>query len=216
MTELFQGWSSIHSFSERILRSNSVTEQLERWCGENKIGSGRILALCERHAPQEAIDDDSLDALAAYKSFGRTTRFRRVRLATSELVVVDALNWYFPDNLTGDICQELETTDVPFGRAIKPLKPRRRTFAVLRATPEQLVNDQGLIDPATTAFEHRAVVYRDDNVPLAIVHERFRAVLFQRVPGFSLTTKIEASEAPWKWAFHALTSYSGWDSGRAH
>ena len=191
MTELFKGLSSIHSFSERILRSNSVTDQLERWCSENKIGNGRIVALCARHAPQEAIDHDSLDALSEHKSPGKT-RFRRVRLATAGLTLVDALNWYFPDNLTSDICHELETTDIPFGRAIKPLKPRRRTFAVWRAAPEQLVNGQGMIDPATTAFEHRAVVYREGNVPLAIVHERSRATLFLRVPGFVPATRIEA------------------------
>jgi chorismate-pyruvate lyase len=201
MTELFEAWSSVHSFSERILRSNSVTEQLERWCSEYKIGDGRIVALCERQAPPELIDDDSLDTLYAYQSRGKTTRFRRLRLATQGVAVVDALNWYFPDNLTSDICHALETTDIPFGRAIKPLKPRRRTFAVLRAKPEQLINAQGSINPATIAFEHRAVVYRDDNLPLAVVHERFRAVLFERVPAFVPAKKIEPPDISLNWAY---------------
>jgi chorismate-pyruvate lyase len=182
MTELFQNFSSINSFSEKILRSNSATEQLELWCKENKIGDGRIAALCERQAPYEAIDGDSLDALVGYQSPGKSTGFRRVRLASAGLVLVDALNWYFPDNLTSEMNQELETTDVPFGRAVKALRPRRRTFAVWRATPEQLMSCQEPIDPATIAFEHRAVVYRTDNIPLAIVHERFRVALFLRAP----------------------------------
>ena len=105
-----------------------------------------------------------------------------MRLATAGVVVVDALNWYFPDNLSSDICEHLEKTDIPFGRAIKHLNPKRRTFLVRRCTPEQLVDARGSIDPTSTAFEHRAVVYREDGVPLAVVHERFRAILVFRVP----------------------------------
>jgi chorismate-pyruvate lyase len=176
MTEQFKDGISIHSFSERILRSNSVTDQLERWCGEYMIGNGRLVALRTRNEPQEVIDDESLDILSTYKSHGKI-RFRRVRLATAGLTLVDAMNWYFPDNLDSDICHKLETTDIPFGRAISHLNPRRRTFFVWRATPEQLVNRRGLIDPSSIAFEHRAVVCREDNVPLAVVHERFRSTL---------------------------------------
>jgi chorismate-pyruvate lyase len=191
MTEQFKDGISIHSFSERILRSNSVTNQLEQWCDEYKIGDGHIVALRGGAELQEVMDDESLEILSTYKSPGKI-RFRRVRLATAGLTLVDALNWYFPDNLNSDICHKLETTDIPFGRAINCLNPKRRTFFVRRATPEQLVNRRGLIDPASIAFEHRAVVYREDNVPLAVVHERFRSMLLLSVPGFVPAARIEA------------------------
>jgi hypothetical protein len=191
MTGQFQHGISIQSFSERILRSNSVTDELDRWCGEHNIGNGRIVALCARDAPHEAMDEESLHNLSTYKHPGKS-RFRRVRLATAGVTVADALNWYFPDNLPSDICHKLETTDVAFGRGISHLNPKRRTFFVWRAAPEQLVDQRGSIDPESIAFETRAVVYRDDNVPLALVHERFRTKLFLSVPGFAPAARIEA------------------------
>jgi chorismate-pyruvate lyase len=124
----------------------------------------------------EALDDESLEALYPYPGRDGAT-FRKVRLATAGIAIVDALNWFFPDNFSSDIREQLETSDTPFGRAIRHLNPKRRTFLVRRCTPGQLVDAAQSIGPTAVAFEHRAVVYRDDDVPLAIVHERFRAIL---------------------------------------
>ncbi len=43
--------------------------------------------------------------------------FRKVRLATAGIAVVDALNWFFPDNLSSDIRAQLKTSEIPFGRS---------------------------------------------------------------------------------------------------
>jgi chorismate-pyruvate lyase len=195
----------IHALSERILRADSATEELEQWCRERAISDGRIIALCTGHSTPELLDDESLEALYPYDTSGKT-KFRRVKLATSGIVVVEALNWYFPGNLTQAICDQLETTEIPFGRAIQALNPKRRTFLVRRCTPEQLVDAQGSINPAATAFEHHAVVYSADNTPLAVVHERFRVLLVCRVPEFSnIYTQV----------FLGLRSESGAGSARA-
>ncbi len=128
-----------------------------------------------------ALDDESLEALYPYPGRDKTM-FRKVRLATAGIAVVDALNWFFPDNLSSDIRAQLKTSEIPFGRAIRHLNPKRRTFLGHRCTPAQLVDAAQSIDPTAVAFEHRAVVYRDDDIPLAVVHERFRAILVYRVP----------------------------------
>jgi chorismate-pyruvate lyase len=193
MPDPYSSRNLMHSLSERILQANSATEELERWCRDHAIGDGHIVALCARHAPAETFDDESRDAIYPCLGVDRT-RFRKVRLATAGIVVADALNWFFPDNLTRGICDSLETTDVPFGRAIRHLDPRRRTFLVRRCTPGQLVDADQAIDPTSTAFEHRAIVYRDDNVPLAVVHERFRAILVLRMPEL-VPTSAEAIHA---------------------
>jgi chorismate-pyruvate lyase len=161
------------TLSERILRADSATDELERWCRDWGIGDGRIVALCARDAICEAMDDDSLDALQRRDVCGKT-RFRRVRLATAGLVVVDALNWYFPDHLTSQMRERLETTDIPFGRVIGALRPKRRTFLVRRYTR---LDAHQASDPGGLAFEHRAVVHKEDATPLAVVHERFRMAL---------------------------------------
>jgi chorismate-pyruvate lyase len=193
MPDPFKSWNLMHSLSERILQANSATEELERWCRDHAIGDGHIVALCARRAPAETLDDESREAI--YPCVGVDhARFRKVRLATAGIVVADAFNWFFPDNLTPDICDSLETTNIPFGRAIRHLNPRRRTFLVRRCTPGQLVDADQTIDPTSTAFEHRAIVYRDDNVPLALVHERFRAILVLRMPEL-VPTSAEAIHA---------------------
>jgi hypothetical protein len=183
MSDRRYGWELMHALSERILRSNSTTEELERWCGERAIGDGRIVALCAKNAVPEICDDESLEALYPHDVRGQT-KFRSVRLATAGIVVAEALNWYFPDRLTPEMREELETTNIPFGRAVKPLKPKRRTFLVRRCTPEQMAGAKRPIDPAAAAFEHRAVVYGEADAPLAVVHERFRNVLVCGVSEF--------------------------------
>jgi len=40
------------------------------------------------------------------------------------------------------------------------------------------------IDPASIAFEHRAIVHGEDGLPLAVVHENFRTILVTHLPGF--------------------------------
>jgi hypothetical protein len=174
MLDAFESWNLMCSLSDRVLRANSATEQLERWCTENAIGDGHIVALPVPHRSSKLPDEESVALLDPYAP-RQKTQFRRVNLATAGIVVVDALNWYFPDNLTVDIRRRLETTTVSFGHAIRPLQPRRRTFFIRRSTPWELLRRSA--DPASTVFEHRAVVYRADDVPLAIVHERFRKVL---------------------------------------
>jgi chorismate-pyruvate lyase len=188
MLDISDSWTRLHKLSELILSANSATEMLERWCLESEIADSPVVALCARNAPVEAMDSDSLEALYP-QAAGKTTRFRCVRLAASGIVLVDALNWYFPENLTVDICHQLETTDIPFGRAIKNLSPTRRTFLVRRCTPDQLLSAEANEDPDFTAFEHRAVVYGRRGKPLAVVHERFRTVLVFRVPKFVTVTR---------------------------
>jgi chorismate-pyruvate lyase len=175
-TRFHNNWESMRSLSERIQAANSVTEELERWCRERAIGDGRIAALAARDAVPEYLDDGSCEALYPFNAQGET-EFRRVQLNTAGIVVADASNWFFPQHLTPEICQQLETSTIPFGRAIEGLKPTRRTFLVRRCTPEQLEQAKGSNDLSWTAFEHRALVLRDDGAPLAVVHERYRLVL---------------------------------------
>jgi len=175
MADPFDIWKRVHRLSERILGANLATEALEAWCRENAIGDGRVIALRAPDPAPETMDEESLEALYPY-SPDKSARFRCVRLATAGTVIVNALNWYFPENLSRDICTKLDTTDIPFGRAVKHLHPKRRTFFVRRCAPEQF-NDTEEIAPTFTAFEHRAVVYGGNGAPLAIVHERFLASL---------------------------------------
>ena len=92
--------------SERLLRANSATRELEGWCQRHGVGDGRIVAIRQTDATPEKLDDDSLDALNDHRAAQNAT-FRRVRLATAGIAVVEALNWYFPTNLTAEMREQL-------------------------------------------------------------------------------------------------------------
>lgn len=174
MSNREHSWHLMRTLSDRILSANSVTYELERWCRERGISRGRMIANCDRDAEIEFLDSESLKALHSYPQ--AKSEFRRIQLETDGIVVLDALNWYFPAHLTPEICETLRNTDVPFGHAIKALRPTRRTFWVRQCTPEQMAATR---DPAAIAFEHHAIVLREDGVPVSVVHERFRTVLIE-------------------------------------
>jgi hypothetical protein len=189
MSDCSYAWELMLALSERILRSDSATEVLEWWCGARAIGDGRIVAVCASHAVPETCDDESLEALSPQDVRGRI-KFRSARLATAGIVIAEALNWYLPDRLTLEMSEALDTTDVPFERAVKPVKPKRRTFLVRRCTPEQMGGAKAPIGPDAIAFEHRAVLYGEGDTPLAVVHERFRNVLVGGVPEFTAARQL--------------------------
>jgi chorismate-pyruvate lyase len=158
---------SASELSDRVLRANSATRELELWCQQHGIGDGRIVAIREAGAAHEELDDHSINAL---NGMAREATFRRVQLVTGGIPVVEALNWYFPGNLTARMCNQLLTTKEPFGRVIAEFRPHRRTYLVKHAKP----------DHATFAFEHRAIVHAEDASPLAVVHERFLTTLLRQ------------------------------------
>jgi hypothetical protein len=189
MSDRSYAWELMLALSERVLRSDAATEVLEWWCGARAIGDGRIVAVGADDAVPEICDDESLDALSSQRVRGQI-KFRSVWLATAGTVVAEALTWYLPDRLTLKMREALETTDVSFERAMKPLKPKRRTFLVRRCTPEQIGYAKAPIDPEAIAFEHRAVLYGEGDAPLAVVHERFRNVLISGVPESTVARQL--------------------------
>lgn len=178
---------AIRELSACLTSARLATIALERWCRERRIGDGRIVARRIVGAIPETLDDDSLRALDGDI---QGVAFRKVQLVLGGVALVDAMNWYFPARLTPDMRRRLQTTDCPFGEAIEALGPRRRTFFVRLALPEELGcallpraagaarNDAGRCESALVhAFEHRVLLHRADGAPLAVVHEKYRTVL---------------------------------------
>ena len=55
-------------------------------------------------------------------------RYRRVNLRCGPLVLSQADNWYVPSRLTPEMNKLLDTTDVPFGKAVQALHFQRHTL----------------------------------------------------------------------------------------
>ncbi len=119
-------------------------------------------------APQQASPDY---AEPEYAGPGATTQgrvlLRRVALACGSVVLVEALNWYVPGRLPPDIAETLQSTNVPFGRAIESLGVSRLDVQSRSAEPGAL-------------FAQSAVVADQNGVRLAYVEETFLPSLLAR------------------------------------
>ena len=121
-------------------------------------------------------------------------KYRRVQLYCGEHLLSEADNWYVPGRLTAAMNQLLEQTDTPFGKAVLPLAPYRRTFAaktLWSPLPERWESlpppAAATAAPATMAipaalFEHRAVLYTRDHEAIAEVRETYQRGLLDFPP----------------------------------
>jgi len=116
-----------------------------------------------------------------------------VRLRCGDKVLSEADNWYVPSRLTPEMNRALDTTDIPFGRAVKALHFQRRTLsATVLWSPLPKgweMNPPAALDQAVLAMpyaliEHRAVLTSPDGVPVSEVVETYtREVLDFPAPG---------------------------------
>ena len=173
----------VRALSARLLASSSATAALRTWCEEHGLAAGEIKAVRHSHARAHYADDALLDELRPES--GEAVHHRRVDLCRSGLVLSRADNWYVPDRLPLAMRRKLETTDVPFGTVIAPLRPSRRTvFVEFLSLSRSLVPGSQPHRPEDTGetrqdeiLEHRAVILIAGSCPIAVVRERYLSVL---------------------------------------
>jgi hypothetical protein len=138
----------------RILAGESATAVLTAWCGARGLPPVEA-----RVAPGPA----KTPPAAVRSMLGASLRFRHVTLACGATTVSTADNWYAPGQLTVDMNRQLDTTDAPFGRVVKPLGFTRRTLATRS------------LDGGRT--EVRAVLVTAAGAPFSYVVERYAAAV---------------------------------------
>jgi chorismate-pyruvate lyase len=159
-------FAEIQALSAQLLSSRSATATLESWCRDHRLADDpRVVAYLVAGASKTPSGEQlrHLDVAS-----GREVKYRHVRLACGTHVLSDADNWYVPARLTAEMNRLLETTDTPFGRAVAPLEPFRKTLSV-----RILWSDTTTPIP-DVVFEHRAVLYTRDKTPFSEVVERYR------------------------------------------
>jgi hypothetical protein len=98
-----------------------------------------------------------------------------------------------PARLTKEMNRLLETTDIPFGRAVEPLEPYRQTFAVKllwsplpdgweRNSTRPSTRTNGDLSIPDALFEHRAVLYTREHKPFSEVDEVYQRQLLAFPP----------------------------------
>lgn len=165
-----------------LLRCDSATAALERWCREHGPASpGGVRVQVERDTA--VAPAPGLQAMLQV-SDAEPVHHRRVRLIFARVVLSEADNWYVPGRLTPAMGRRLHRSDMPFGRVVRALRFRRVRLAaeVLWAPPAS----SGAPDRASSlpahVLRHRALLLRADGAPFSHVAETYtRDALF--LPG---------------------------------
>src|SRR5262245_57835396 len=182
------------TLNAEILASPSATQSLEKWCRDHKMASdpivvARMIAGVNKVPTAEQLQRLQVTSVSEVK-------YRRVELRCGAYLFSEADNWYVPSRLTAEMNALLETSEIPFGKAVQSLRPYRQTFAVTllwsplpagweqqpRMTRRPRDRAKALVLPKDV-FEHRAVLYTSDHQPFSEVDERYQGQLFAFVRG---------------------------------
>ena len=171
----------IESLDADLLSHDSATLTLERWCDAHHLAVPAGIRAERVRGADKPAGEEQRRLLAV--GDGEPIRYRRVRLACGPHVLSEADNWYVPARLTPDMNQSLDTTDIPFGRAVEALKFQRRTLSaelLWRPLPEGWEMTGALPPPGPGALaipdevlRHRAVLTLPDGTPFSEVVETY-------------------------------------------
>jgi len=176
----------LQSLNVDILASSSATRTLEAWCGEHHMAEDPKIVATQVPGVRKEPDADQLQRLDVHDA--TEVRYRRVHLRCGTHVLSEADNWYVPARLTPEMNALLETTDTPFGKAVQPLHPYRRTIAVTQLWMplthgwEQQRHaycafHRALLTIPKDVFQHRAVLYTEEHEPFSEVVETYQGEL---------------------------------------
>lgn len=172
----------LQTLNAELLGHDSATLTLDRWCDAHRLASpAKVVAVRDRDTakPPSAEHRKVLNV-----GESEPIRYRRVKLTCGGHVLSEADNWYVPSRLTPEMNQQLETTDIAFGRAVQALHFQRRTLsAKLLWSP---LPDGWDMAPSTLpdadakalripheVLQHRAVLVLPDGTPISHVIETY-------------------------------------------
>jgi hypothetical protein len=181
-TARLEALAVLETLNAELLGHDSATLTLDRWCDAHHLASpAKVVAVRDKDTTKPPTAEQRR---ALGVSDGEPIRYRRVKLVCGTHVLSEADNWYVPARLTAEMNQQLETTDIPFGRAVQALHFQRRTLsAKLLWSP---LPDGWDVAPAAlpdagskwlavphAVLEHRAVLVLPDGSPISQVVETY-------------------------------------------
>lgn len=171
--------TQLQTLNAELLSHDSATAVLQAMCDRRDPAAPRI------RARRETVEDTAQTLADVRARLGAAANdpvvHRRVALTCGEAVLSRADNWYLPGRLTPDMNRLLETTDTPFGVAVKALNFQRRTlsakllFEPLPAGWEaRPASDFGaVVVPPPEVLQHRATLQTPDGRPFSLLVETY-------------------------------------------
>lgn len=171
----------LQTLNADLLSHDSATLTLERWCGAHGMASpAKVIARRVRG------QDKPLPAsmrMVLQIGDAEPVKYRRVQLMCGSHMLSEADNWYVPSRLTPAMNRLLESSDTPFGKAVKDLHFRRRTLsAELLWSPlpagwemrGSLATGTGTaLSVPPHVIQHRAVLFDANQQPFSALIETY-------------------------------------------
>jgi hypothetical protein len=184
-----QALAELQTLNADLLSHPSATLTLEHWCGAHHLAAEAKIVAHRAQGADKPLSSDGRTLLGIGPN--EPVRYRRVQLACGDVVLSDADNWYVPARLTAAMNQQLDSSDVPFGKVVQPLHFRRQTLsAELLWSPLPDGWDSGEALPPSSdrplnipghVLQHRALLYTQDNQPFSLVIESYTVNVLQPV-----------------------------------
>jgi chorismate-pyruvate lyase len=173
--------AALQTLNADLLSHDSATLTLERWCGDHRLAAPPRVIAARVPGVDKAPTPEQRRELGVAP--GEVVRYRRVRLMCGARVLSEADNWYVPGRLTPEMNTLLETSDTPFGVAVRALHFQRHTLSStllwsplpqgwdMNAAGGRGVSRDQPMPPKL--LEHRAVLTLPDGTPFSEVVETY-------------------------------------------
>lgn len=181
-TTRLEALALLQSLNADLLSHDSATLTLDRWCETHQLSNPADIVADRVPSVEKAPTAEQRRILRVSET--EPVRYRRVQLRCGRRVLSEAENWYVPSRLTPEMNKALDTTNIPFGRAVQDLHFTRHTLlAKLLWSPLPEGWETGAAPvPSSTAstlqiptevLEHRAVLTLPDGTPFSTVIEKY-------------------------------------------
>jgi hypothetical protein len=173
----------LQSLNADLLSHDSATLTLDRWCGAHHLADPATITA-------ERMHDVDKSPTAAQRELLRVSPtepvgYRRVRLHCGTHVLSEADNWYVLGRLTAEMNQNLDHSDIAFGRAVQALQFQRHTLTATllwmplptdwetKAAPAPA--HSGILEVPPYVLQHTAVLSLPDGTPISTLTETYTA-----------------------------------------
>jgi chorismate-pyruvate lyase len=174
----------LQTLNADLLSHDSATATLERWCADHHLSDSPRIAARRVRGTAKPLPDDLRTRLQVGPN--EPIAYRHVQLVCGEQVLSEADNWYVPSRLTAEMNRQLDTTDEPFGKVVKPLGFQRRTISaelLWEPLPRawEMQHSHAQAEPLRIPHDvlrHQAILSTSAQEPFSAVVETYTAQLF--------------------------------------
>jgi len=181
-TTRLEALALLQSLNADLLSHDSATLTLDRWCETHQLSNPADIVADRVPSVEKAPTAEQRRILRVSET--EPVRYRRVQLRCGRRVLSEAENWYVPSRLTPEMNKALDTTNIPFGRAVQDLHFTRHTLSaklLWSPLPEGWETGAAPVPSSTAStlqiptevLEHRAVLTLPDGTPFSTVIEKY-------------------------------------------